>query len=520
MDFELAYSRPQKTAAQLGELAEDRHRFLHKTILLTGDSGLLAVPNGRECFLDSLRLAVRICPNVAVYVSGENDDLRVEAQDLAERIAFGKKVEFLQASPNFNQFDSILSIGAKVHPELPWTTINSNGFVARVTSGAADISDQCDVFNPIGALAAACLGVGEVFKRLIRLKGERGEMLNGFSFSLRTYTQDTSDYGAPIPETLPQDLLVVGAGAIGNGIVHLISRLPFTGVITVVDREEFGPENLGTCILITLDDLNRPKATSLALILDKCGIRADGFFGTFERYTSNLRQFPKIVLNGLDNIDVRHEVQRVLWPNIVIDGAIGDFMCQVSRHPWPDDIACLICLFQKPAGRPAEDIQSEATGLSKSRLQEPDSLVTEADVEAAPQEKRDALGSSIGHPVCSVVQQAVAQQISLEQQEEDFEPSVPFVACFSACMVMTEALAYLCGWESKLEPRFQFDFLTGPDYGQNLPQARRTDCVCARRRNIDKVRALHIVRSAETVSMKSEPDGQRYFPDSPSEHKW
>jgi len=498
MDSELAYSRPQKTAAQLGGLAEDRHRFLHKRILLTGESGLLAVPNGRECFLDSLRLAVRICPNVAVHVSDENDDLRVEAQDLADRIAFGKKLEFLQASLNFDQFDSILSIGAKAHPELPWTTINSNGFVARVTSGTAGISDECDVFNPIGALAAACLGVGEVFKRLIRLKGERGEMLNGFSFSLRTYTKGTADCGPAIPETLPHDLLVVGAGAIGNGIVHLISRLPFTGAITIVDREEYGPENLGTCILITPEDLNKPKAAFLASILHKYGIRADGFIGPFERYASALRQFPKIVLNGLDNIDVRHEVQRALWPDIILDGAIGDFMCQISRHPWPDDIACLICLFQKPAGRPAEEIQSEAAGLSKDRLQEPDSLVTEADVEAAPQEKRDALRSSIGHPICSVVQQAVAQQISLVRQEQGFEPSVPFVACFSGCMVMTEALAYLCGWDTKLEPRFQFDFLTGPSYGQYLPQARRTDCVCTRRRNIDKVRALHISCGART----------------------
>jgi molybdopterin/thiamine biosynthesis adenylyltransferase len=498
MDSELAYSRPQKTAAQLGELAEDRHRFLHKKILLTGESGLLGVPNGRECFLDSVRLAVRICPNVAVYVSDESNDLRVEAQDLADRIAFGKKVEFLLTSPNFSQFDSILSIGAKAHPELPWTTINSNGFVARVTSGAADISDQCDVRNPIGALAAACLGVGEVFKRLIRLKGERGEMLNGFSFSLRTYAQGTADYGPPIPETLPHDLLIVGAGAIGNGIVHLISRLPFSGAITIVDREKYGPENLGTCILITPEDLNKPKAAYLASILDRCGVRADGFVGPFERYTCQLRQFPKIVLNGLDNVDVRCEVQRALWPNVIIDGAIGDFMCQVSRHPWPDDIACLICLFQKPAGRPAEEIQREATGLSRDRVQEPDSLVTEADVEAAPQEKRDALRSSIGHPVCSVVQQAVAQQISLEQQEQNFEPSVPFVACFSACMVMTEALVYLCGWDTKLEPRFQFDFLTGPSYGQYLPQARRTDCVCARRRNIDKVRALHVSCGART----------------------
>jgi molybdopterin/thiamine biosynthesis adenylyltransferase len=496
MDSELAYSRPQKTAAQLGELAEDRHRFLNKRILLTGEPELLALPNGRECFLDSMRLAVRICPNIALYLSGESEDLRDEAQVLAERIAFGKKVEFLQVSPNLAEFDAILSAGTKAHPELPWTTLNSNGFVARVTSGATDISGECDIFNPIGALAAACLGIGEVFKRLIRLKGERGEMLNDFSFSLRTYAQGPADYGPPIPEVLPHDLLVVGAGAIGNGIVHLLSRLPFTGAITIVDREEYGQENLGTCVLIAPDDLNTPKADFLASVLNEYNIRAKGFHGPFERYASELRQFPKIVLNGLDNIDVRHEVQRALWPNVIVDGAIGDFMCQVSRHPWPDDIACLICLFQKPAGRPAEDVQSEATGLSKRRLQEPDSLVTEADVEAAPQEKQDALRSSIGHPVCSVVQQAVAQQISLEQQEQDFEPSVPFVACFSACMVMTEALAHLCGWDTKIEPRFQFDFLRGPALGLELPQARSKNCICGRRKNIDRLRAIRGISAA------------------------
>lgn len=386
---------------------------------------------------------------------------------------------------------AVLSVGTKAHPELPWTTINSNGFVARVTSGAADIPTECDINNPMGALAAACLGVGEVFKRLIRLRSERGEMLNGSSFSLRNYAESTSDYGPQIPETLAHGLLVVGAGAIGNGIVHLISRLPFTGKITVVDREKYGPENLGTCILLTPDDLKKSKAISLATTLERAGARAEGFVGTFERYLSDLRQYPAVVVNGLDNIDVRHEVQRALWPDVVIDGAIGDFTCQVSRHPWPDDIACLICLFQRSGGRPAEELQSEATGLSMSRLEDPTSLVMEADVEAAPPDKRDVLRSHLGHSVCSVVQHAVAQKVSEEQQEDNFEPSVPFVACFSACMVMTETLAHLCGWKSKLEPRFQFDFLLGPAFGLELPQARRQNCVCSRRRNIDKLRAIH-----------------------------
>jgi hypothetical protein len=212
MDSELAYSRPQKTADRLGDLAEDRHRFLKKRILLTGEPELLACQNGRECFLNSLRLGVRICSNVTVYLPKKSDELRRESEDLAEQVAFGKKVEFLDELKNFNQFDAVLSVGAKARPELPWTTINSNGFLARVTSGSSDISGECDVANPVGALGASCLGIGEVFKRLIRLKPERGELLNGFSFSLRDYTANTSDYGPPIPETLPHELLVVGGG--------------------------------------------------------------------------------------------------------------------------------------------------------------------------------------------------------------------------------------------------------------------------------------------------------------------
>jgi hypothetical protein len=148
-----------------------------------------------------------------------------------------------------------------------------------------------------------------------------------------------------------------------------------------------------------------------------------------------------------------------------------------------------MCLFQRPTDRPAEEIPSEATGLSTKRLHEPNAVVTEDDVEAAPPEKRDVLRSNIGHPVCSVVQEAMAQKISMEQQQQGFEPSVPFVACFSACMVMTEALAYLCGWATKMEPRYQFDFLRGAAFGLELPQGRRKNCVCGRRKNIDRLRA-------------------------------
>src|SRR5215470_9075380 len=128
MNTELAYSRPLKTAGQLGDLAEDRHRFLNKNVLLTGESELLATANGKNCFLDSLRLLVRICPNVTMCLPAGNESLLGNARKLAERIAFGKPVVFKDAVQDFSGYDAILSVGAKSHPALPSTTINSNGW--------------------------------------------------------------------------------------------------------------------------------------------------------------------------------------------------------------------------------------------------------------------------------------------------------------------------------------------------------------------------------------------------------
>ncbi len=490
MNKELLYSRPQKSAAALGDLAKDRHRFLDKKVLLTGETEVLETANGRDAFLFSLRLLVRICANVSVVLPNGQAALFAEAEQLAAQIAFGKPIEFLP-SAIFEEFDAVLSIGTSVEPGLPWTTINSNGWRARVSSGDLPPAGECRSENPIGALACSCLGVGEVFKRLIALVPERGELLNGFSFSLYDLTADSDDCGPPLPSKIQSDLLIVGGGAIGNGIVALLCRLPMYGAIEIVDRECFGEENLGTCLLIGPVHLNQAKAPALEMILKAAGKQARGFEGPFAEYAATLDgKYPAVVLNGLDNIDVRHEVQRALWPDLIVDGAIGDFGCQVSRHPWKEDVACLLCLFRKPV-RSGESIAAEASGLAEERVRQPDELITPADVNAAPEEKKEYLRVRIGKSVCSVVSEAVTQKISQDTQVSGFEPSVPFVAAFSACMVVAQAILHLAGCPRTLDSRFQFDFLQGPARGEHYPEGRRKDCLCQRRTNLDRLREVH-----------------------------
>ncbi len=201
--------------------------------------------------------------------------------------------------------------------------------------------------------------------------------------------------------------------------------------------------------------------------------------------------YPRIVLNGLDDIDARHEAQKI-WPDLAIDGAIGaDFHCQVSCHPWPGDPACLICLFQHPATERVENIHTRATGLPAALIDDPDARLTEAHVASAAKDKRTWLAERVGRTICSVTSEAVTKLLSADTHRSGFEPSVPFVACMSACMVVTELVRFLATGETVPEPRFAFNLLWGPQRGEAYPEDRHRDCICVRRAtNIDKVRSM------------------------------
>jgi hypothetical protein len=174
VDKNLAYSRPAAAAAALGADAQDSHRFVDKRVLLTGEAAILGTDNGAEIALDSLLLLVRICSNVTVVIPADCADLRSQLDAIISRIAPNTNVQFLDFASEYATYDAILSVGTSVHADLPWTVVNSNGWLARISSGTRPLSADCNRKNAVGAMAAAALGVADVFKRLISLRPTRG----------------------------------------------------------------------------------------------------------------------------------------------------------------------------------------------------------------------------------------------------------------------------------------------------------------------------------------------------------
>jgi len=464
------FSRLVASAEGLGDHAVDRHRFLEKRVLLTGEPEALSTTNGAVAMDACLRLLPRITRHVVVALPADSP-MRQDVNETAESIVFGNEIEIVSGSaPNAARFDAVLNIGTTVRRGQPWTAVTSSGWLSWVSS-ETNLPPAVDQTNSIAAVFAASLGVAEVFKRLVGLKPGRGKLLDGFGFDLFRYQSASGDLGPQLPDRLPMDLVLVGAGAIGNGVVYLLKRLPAVGKIRIVDRDDFRTENLGTSVLIGPADLGKQKAVLTADYLRGAfeSLAYPEEFAAFRARLGREEAHPAVILGALDSVETRHEIQ-YLWPDLVIDGALGGFLCQVTRHAWEERTACLRCVFQRPGGESAELVASRASGLR------------------------------LGRQICSVVAEAVARQISSDPQPAGFAPSVPFVATVSACMMVSELAKASAGWPTVLETRFQWDALRGPHLGQLFPQTRRPDCFCSQRgSNIDGVKARRRTGPGTTV---------------------
>jgi molybdopterin/thiamine biosynthesis adenylyltransferase len=499
MTIDLAFSRPLATAAALGEQARDPHRFQEKTVLLTGDAAFLSTANGRVCLRAALLLLVRTTRRGLVHLpEGMDDAADAYRAELADVGAQDWQVIVRDRPPDPDTFHATLSVGWRGRPtgwSDTWTVINSHGWLARVSSGPEDLITDFAQTNPIGALAAACLGVAEVFKTLLGLKEHRGKRLSRTTFNLFTYTTGGAAAGPHLPNHVELDAALCGAGAIGNGVAYLLNELPIGGRLRVVDRQTFGEENWGTCLLVRRSDIGRPKVERIAEVIGAGhpSVQVVAIHGDLSEIGTRIEsgeRRPHVVLSALDNVDARHGAQDI-WPDLLIDGAIGDFPCQVSRHPWSEDVACARCLFRPAPGADAQLVASRATGLSEGRLLQADTPICEQDVIAAEPSRQAWLRERIGKTVCSVVQEGMARSLSTDDVEAHFRPSVPFVACMSAAMIVGELIKDAMGLSSPLAPRFQMDMLRGPSHGDHFPQQRRPDCLCVSRRgNIERLRSV------------------------------
>ncbi|CAN7768422.1 hypothetical protein LJR084_007482 [Variovorax sp. LjRoot84] len=509
---DVASSRPLGVAEGLGSSLLDEAIIFSRPVILTGERQMLATQNGRWCLLNSLRLLSRIVGPLTVVLPGGLEAFETEVRQLAARVWTKGTVTIVgEGAPvALESAAAILNIGARFDPRLPWTSINSNGWVARVSSGPTPLPPDGDQSNPMAALMAASFGVTEVFKRVYAVPRNKAPLLDATQFSLFELSTSPTGLGPPLSTAISlPDTVMVGAGAIGNGIALLLSQLAVRGRLLIIDKQDYGRENLGTCTV--LDDeswLATSKAERLAAWLNRPdGLRctgeqalvADARSGEFVRAMS-----VELVLNGLDDIGARHDAQ-LLWPSVLVDGGINAVGAAVMTHRLDRPHgACMRCSFRLPVGDERK-LQARATGLSMTSLSSDLSRpLTEQDVSDAEESKRTWLSERLAHgkTVCATIGEAQSRSLGLGI-EEGFNPSVPFVATASAALVVTQALKALLYPDAEFTQRFQMESLViGPEASLGVLTRADPSCECVVHRSvIDKVASARRMRQAASGSI-------------------
>src|SRR5262249_41696289 len=267
-----------------------------------------------------------------------------EALDLLSRIDSSVHAEFRKIEKPGSTYSAVLTIGGPATGMEFETVIDAVGWLAGIsTNGALPSLPYVVDKNPFGALVAAALGAGEVFKRLVQPLPRKAISFGTTTFSAYDYSVDTLEPGPTLRATVLPPTLLAGVGAVGNAFLLALSKVPdVSGELYPVDKEQVDdPSNLNRYSLAEERDADRkhptPK-TDLAVRLFNgrslnvypLQIPLDT---ALKRVHNGEIPRPTIVLSAVDNNPARDGLQK-LWPDLLLEGATDHTLAQVSRHEY------------------------------------------------------------------------------------------------------------------------------------------------------------------------------------------
>ena len=259
-----------------------------------------------------------------------------------------------------------LAVGdPKVSGAGPTIYVGSDGWVARVSTKGRMGSGATD--NPLGAAAAACFGAANAFRAVLSSQLPNGDLDEEFSLSLLDYGPASTESAAN-PGLGAVDLgegHLVGLGAIGNGAVWALSRVPrLSGNIDLVDHEEVDLTNLQRYVLATMADVGASKVALGAGFLRGTGLEAHPRPERWGAYLAARDDWKlQTVAVAVDSAEDRVGVQAAL-PRWVVNAWTQPEDLGVSRHAFDGDHACLACRYLPKGEQKSEaTLVAEAIGL-------------------------------------------------------------------------------------------------------------------------------------------------------------
>ena len=251
--------------------------------------------DGRALLDLSVRLAARLYPHLTLLASPAGDQCVGDMMNLAK--AINPNIEVRRTGTP----DVVLAVGADAPSvDLPTVYAGCDGWQGFV--GIDHRYATTDTGNPFGAGFAACLAAANLFRFLFLPDGKN--LLDDDA----CFPPDFKSFPCLTETTLSDPLVLVGAGAVGNGAAWALSRTPLIGRLYLVDPETVELSNLQRYVLCERSDEDGIKVEILG---EEFGgqLRALAHQGTWTSFVAANGYRWERVLVALDSASDRRAVQ-------------------------------------------------------------------------------------------------------------------------------------------------------------------------------------------------------------------
>jgi len=382
------YDRAALAAAQvIAGFDEDVFRGILEstTVGLAVDEGVGQESEGVALADLSIRLLARLYPRLQIDGPKElKKQLATLAQSINPKIDLvdGEAHLGISLGQNATQYNTTVFAGSQ-----GWT-----GLVGNV--GPFPISKT---HNPFGAGIAACLSAANVFRFVFQ--GEDYQLLDrNVGLSAWSGEHVDGDDGPSLKEcTFPEDVVLVGLGAIGNGALWALGRAGLSGTIHLVDYQHLELSNMQRYVLTARSDEGLSKLDIATRSLDGTGLQVQPHQLRWQAFVATCGTSWPTVLVALDSAKDRRAVQASL-PEWIANAWTQPGDLGVSRHGrFGGDGACLSCLYLPQQKVPNEDtLVAQALGVPERQQQVRDLLHHGSPM---PEDMLEAIGRGLNIPL-------------------------------------------------------------------------------------------------------------------------
>lgn len=325
----------------VAELVEKRR------IRLVAPQWIDDVAGHRAGFLLSANLLARVYPSIAVSAP---TSIRDDVVNLIRAI-----------NPDCDVDDDGDDFSATLHWGLGSVSateicVSANAWSVLLDGAVAEVPSTC---SPLAAMAAAAIGVGEVFRAAVGGSiGNAREEGVALAWDLVTLNDRPADAPCDVSGLGVGELTLVGCGAIGQAFVAALAESGVGGHLVAFDPEEIELSNLQRYVLTTNGDVAEHKTSLVTRALSHSMISVEE---RPCRWSLDANAPPAVLVCALDTERDRIESQASL-PRAIYNAYTGDLDLGWSRHERFGEDACLACLYW-PTGDAPSSIEQIAKSL-------------------------------------------------------------------------------------------------------------------------------------------------------------